>query len=87
MPAAIEKQLKNKEKVLIGLRETVRALLEDRIQTVILTEDADVHVKERIFPLCQQKGIAVQSYPAKKQLGEFLNIDVSAAVVSVLKSE
>lgn len=76
--------LKRKDKV-IGIKQTQKALEEGRLDCLYVAQDADMRVVSHIRQLCEQQGIAVQTYESMKQLGKAAGIDVGASVVGILK--
>lgn len=77
--------LKKKEKV-VGLKQTRKAAEQDRLELVIIADDADRRITDQIKQLCEEKAIKVYSADSMKQLGKAAGIDVGAAVVGILKS-
>lgn len=77
--------LKKKEKV-VGLKQTKKAIEQDRLESVIIADDADKRLTEPIKQLCKEKNIMVHTTESMKQLGKAAGIEVSAAVVGILKS-
>ncbi|MDR3216908.1 MAG: ribosomal L7Ae/L30e/S12e/Gadd45 family protein [Clostridiaceae bacterium] len=69
----------------VGLKQVLRALAEDGLLSVITADDADKKVLERVLPLATAKQVPVQSVPSKAELGRAAGIEVSAAVVGILK--
>ncbi len=77
--------LRETDRVLVGMRETLRALEENRVEFAVLADDADEHVKLKVFEACKARGVRVNRHPCKKTLGEEMGLQVSAAVISILK--
>lgn len=76
---------KNPEKKIIGFKQCLRLLAEDKVRLVILAEDSDDHIKSRVTALCEEHGVSVISAAGMEELGRLAEIEVSAAVVSILK--
>ncbi|NMA67538.1 MAG: 50S ribosomal protein L7ae-like protein [Clostridiaceae bacterium] len=77
--------LKKKERV-VGIKQTKKAIEQDKLETVIFAEDADKRVIEPLKQLCEGKNIKIQTTESMKQLGKAAGIEVSAAVVGILKN-
>lgn len=80
----IEEELKNKKNV-IGKKQTIRALLNNKVEKVYIAEDADSHVTDEIISLCNEKDIEVSYISKMEELGKACGIDVNAAAAAVLK--
>lgn len=74
-----------KEKI-IGLKQTLRAIQQNRVQVVYLANDTEDHVFRKISEPCRENGIPL--IPAnlnQKELGQLCQIEVGAAVVALIK--
>jgi len=76
--------LKKKEKV-VGIKQTRKAAEQDKLEMVIIADDADRRIVDQIKQLCEEKSIKVCNVDSMKQLGKAAGIDVAAAVVGILK--
>ena len=76
--------LKSKEKV-VGFKQSNRAIKEKKAAMVYLAKDAQPHVTEPIAALCEQEQIPVEWVESMAELGRACQIDVGAAVVTLLK--
>ncbi len=77
-------ELKN-AKLVVGTKQTLRALSKDSVLQVYIAGDADQRV---IFPLqemCSSKGVATVTVASKAVLGKACGIDVGTASVALLK--
>ena len=77
--------LKNRQKV-VGIKQTRKAAEQERLETVFFANDADQRVVGQLRNLCEEKGIQLHTVESMKQLGKAAGIDVSAAVVGILKN-
>ena len=73
------------KKIVIGKKQTLRALSRDEAKLVYLSKDADLHVTKPIADVCKEKNIEVIYYDSMKELGESVGISVNAAAAAVLK--
>ena len=71
---------------IVGLKQTLRALQQDRVATVFLADDADDHIRRKIRTACGERGVAIRTAGmGQLELGALCRIEVGAAVVAVLK--
>ena len=75
---------KNPERKIVGFKQCVRLLAEDKLLLVILAEDCDDHIKSRVIALCEEHGVSVVSGPEMCELGRLAEIEVGASVISIL---
>lgn len=78
------KQAKN---VLIGTKQTKKAIIQENVEEVFVAEDADQHLIQPIIDLCQEHGIKVNFVDSMKQLGKACGIQVGAAAAAIQKSD
>lgn len=74
-----------KEKVLVGVKQTKKALKEKQALKVIIADDAQNHVVDPIIEVCNNDGVIVEHIDSMEKLGKAVKIDVGAAVVTILK--
>jgi large subunit ribosomal protein L7A len=74
-----------KNKIVIGKKQTLRALLKDEAEKVYISRDADFHVTEPIVQVCKDKVVEILYFDNMKDLGIACGIDVNAAAAAVLK--
>lgn len=68
----------------VGAKQVRRAVESGRAKKVFLADDADPHLTEPLSRLCEEKGVAVETIPAMKELGRACGIAVSATVAAIL---
>jgi large subunit ribosomal protein L7A len=74
-----------KEKI-VGLKQTLRAIQQEKVSVVYMANDTEDHVFRKISELCQEKEVPL--IPAnlnQKELGQLCRIEVGAAVVALIK--
>ena len=72
---------------IVGLKQTLRALLQDRVVQVYLADDADEHIRRKISSACAERGVPIRSAGMNQHdLGTLCEIEVGAAVVALMKS-
>ena len=73
------------KKIVVGKKQTLRALSRDEAKLVYLSKDADLHVTKTIADVCKEKNIEIIYYDSMKELGASVGINVNAAAAAVLK--
>ncbi len=74
-----------KEKILVGVKQTKKALKEKQALKVIIADDAQSHVIDPIIEICNIDSVTVVHTDSMEKLGKAVKIDVGAAVVTILK--
>jgi large subunit ribosomal protein L7A len=69
--------------IIIGTKQTARAIEINSVSEVIVARDADARVVGKIVSLCKDKGLPVHYVDSMRRLGKACGIDVGAAVVAV----
>lgn len=80
-----EKVTQAKSDVIIGTKQSLKALKDDRIKEVVIAMDADLRVTNRIIELAEERSIPIARVDSMKKLGKACGIDVGAAVVALKK--
>ncbi|MBO5505701.1 MAG: ribosomal L7Ae/L30e/S12e/Gadd45 family protein [Clostridia bacterium] len=73
------------EKHVVGLKQSVRAVEEDKASLAFVARDADYHV---VFPfenLCREKNIQIEYVNNIKELGKACHVEVPTAVAVLLR--
>lgn len=79
-----EKVLKAKD-IVIGTKQTLRALEEGNVSEVIVAEDAEKRVVSPVEELAKAKDVPISYVDSMKKLGKACGIDVGAATVALKK--
>ncbi|WCK54686.1 50S ribosomal protein L7ae-like protein [Aneurinibacillus sp. Ricciae_BoGa-3] len=69
--------------VIIGTKQTQRAIEAGRAAEVILARDADAKILSKIVSICKEKGLPIHYVDSMHRLGKACGIDVGAAVVAI----
>jgi len=77
--------MEDNNKIVIGKKQTLRALQKDEAERVYISKDADLHVTREITDVCSEKGIEITYFDTMKELGASVGISVNAAAAAVLK--
>ncbi len=73
------------EKLVIGKKQTLRALSKEQVHKVFISRDADMHVTKPIVDVCKEKNVEIVYFDNMKDLGAECGINVNAAAAAVLK--
>jgi large subunit ribosomal protein L7A len=76
--------LKNSSDLIIGLKQTLKAIQSDRAAKVYLAEDADAYIKKSVIDACAQKNLEIIYVSTMKELGEACGIDIGASTATVI---
>ena len=79
----IEKLLNTPHKV-VGMKQVLRGLSEGAIAQVIVAEDAEADVKNRIVQAAKAAGVQIEYTASQQRLGGLVKIERSAATVGIL---
>ena len=71
--------------IIIGTKQSIKAIKDDRVSEVIIAADADVRVTSKIYDLAKEKDVPVTTVDSMKKLGKVCGIDVGAAAVALIK--
>lgn len=75
----------NRNKTVIGRKQTLRALSKNEADVVYISKDADPHVTDDIVEACREQDVRVEYFDNMRELGRACGIDVNAAAAAVLK--
>ncbi len=70
--------------VLVGTKQTTKALREGRVSKVYLAEDVDSYLADKIGAACDEAGVPAERTGTMAELGKAAGIEVGAAVVAIL---
>ncbi|ANB56259.1 ribosome-associated protein L7Ae-like protein [Anoxybacillus sp. B7M1] len=73
------------QQVLVGTKQTMRALKEGSVQEVVVAEDADPAITTKIMEAANKAGVPVTKVDSMKKLGEACKIQVRAAAVAIIR--
>lgn len=71
---------------IIGMKQVLRALEADMLQTVYIAEDAEPHIRERILAQCALHGTETRTVSTMKELGKACGIEVGAACAGIRRA-
>ncbi|MBD8070958.1 50S ribosomal protein L7ae-like protein [Bacillus sp. PS06] len=71
-------------KIIIGTKQTVKALQTTEVLEVIIADDADRRVLNKVIQVAEEKNIPVTKVESMKKLGKACGIEVGAATVAII---
>ncbi|MDI6604417.1 MAG: ribosomal L7Ae/L30e/S12e/Gadd45 family protein [Thermoanaerobacteraceae bacterium] len=76
---------KSSSKKVIGAKQTLKAITNDKVSKVFIAKDAEEHVTQKIREICNIKSIDIVFIDTMEELGTMCGIDVGAATAAELK--
>jgi large subunit ribosomal protein L7A len=77
--------VKNGAHTVVGVKQTRKAITNNKAETVFVAMDADAHVTEALTKACQEKQIPLEKVPTMAELGTTCGIHVGASAAAILK--
>lgn len=71
----------------VGIKQTRKAIKEDKAELVYLAEDVDPHLFEEIKKLCAENNVEIYYVKTMKELGKACSIDIKAASAALISDE
>lgn len=81
-----EKVTKFKSRLIIGRKQTLKAMKHGQISEVVIADDADQSVTGEIEELAEVLGVTCSKVNSKKKLGAACGIEVPASAVAIKKT-
>lgn len=79
-------QLKDVKDKIVGLKQTLRALQQDKVEKVYIANDVEEHIVRKVTEVCRDKQVPlVRLNCHQRELGRICQIEVGAAVVALPK--
>ncbi|GLH65613.1 MULTISPECIES: 50S ribosomal protein L7ae-like protein [Bacillaceae] len=72
-------------KIVVGTKQTVRALKEGKALEVIVAEDADPSIIDKVMEAAKEANVPVAKVDSMKKLGKACKIQVGAAAVAIIR--
>lgn len=73
-----------KQRLQVGYKQAVKALNENRVQKVFLSDDCELKIKTPIENLASKYNVQVFYVPTMKELGAMCGIDVGSSCAVIL---
>ena len=71
-------------KIIIGTKQTVKALQTTTVLEVVVAEDADRRVINSVLQTAEEQHVTVTKVDSMKKLGKACGIEVGAAAVAII---
>lgn len=71
------------KEIVIGSKQTLKAIKEKAVTEVIIADDADRRVTNKVLLAANEHGIPVVKVDSMKKLGKACGIEVNAATVAI----
>ncbi|WP_347861730.1 50S ribosomal protein L7ae-like protein [Salimicrobium sp. PL1-032A] len=78
-----EKVAQAKSNLVIGTKQTIKAIKTGTVKEVIIASDADPLVTGKVIRIARQFSVDYHEVPSMKELGNACGIDVGAATVAI----
>ncbi|GAA0418507.1 MAG: 50S ribosomal protein L7ae-like protein [Bacillota bacterium] len=78
-----EKVMQVQSRIIIGTKQTLKAMKNGEISEVFIADDADQHMTQKVVSLAKELGIPCQYVDSKKKLGVACGIEVGASTAAV----
>lgn len=78
-------ELKEAKKIVVGTRQTTRAVENGTALVVYVAMDAEERITNPLVQACNGKGIEVRWVDSMAQLGKACNIKVGAAMAAIIE--
>lgn len=72
-----------KSRVIIGLKQTLKAMKHGEVSEVFVADDAAGHIKSQVIRLANDLNIPCKHVDSMKKLGAACGIDVGASTVAI----
>lgn len=80
-----EKVTKLRSRIIIGTKQTLRAMKSGEVSEVFIANDADKHMTEKVANLAEELGIPYQQVDSMKELGKASGVEVGASTIAIRK--
>ena len=83
MATSIDELIASNPHRLVGLKQVVRGISEGMVWCVIVSQDSDAFVLQRVMAAIEGRRVGIRYCASKAQLGAAVGIDVAASVVGL----
>ncbi|WP_042225471.1 50S ribosomal protein L7ae-like protein [Oceanobacillus manasiensis] len=78
-----EKVAQVKSRIIIGTKQTLKAMKNGEISELVIADDADRQITQKVAGLAEELGIPCQRVDSMKKLGAACGIEVGASTVAI----
>ncbi|MFS0820984.1 50S ribosomal protein L7ae-like protein [Bacillus sp. 1P02SD] len=72
------------KKIIIGTKQAVKALQTDKVSEIVIAEDADRRVINKVLQIAEDRQIPISKVDSMKKLGKACGIEVGASTVAII---
>jgi large subunit ribosomal protein L7A len=72
-------------KIIVGTKQSVKALVNNEVKEVVIAEDADFRITQKVIQSAEQLHIPLTKVSSMKKLGKACGIEVGAAAVAIIQ--
>jgi large subunit ribosomal protein L7A len=72
-------------KIIVGTKQSVKALVNNEVKEVVIAEDADFRITQKVIQTAEQLHIPLTKVSSMKKLGKACGIEVGAAAVAIIQ--
>ena len=80
------KRLETEKSIIVGMKQTLRALEMNLVCVLYIALDADEKVTSRIEELAIKKQIEIVKVPTMRELGDACNVRIGASTCAIVKN-
>ena len=73
------------KQIIVGTKQTVRALKDGKVREVVIAEDADETIVRKVVEAANAAYVPVCKVDSMKKLGKACKIEVGAAAVAIIR--
>ncbi|MGI5901625.1 MAG: ribosomal L7Ae/L30e/S12e/Gadd45 family protein [Desulfitobacteriia bacterium] len=81
----LDDSIKKAAKIVVGLKQTLRALENDEVQRIYFAKDADALLIKPVLELANSKQVEIYEVQSMSELGRACGIKVGASVAAILE--
>ena len=78
--------LRNSDNIVIGTKQTLRALEDNKAEKVYIALDADKKITSKVKDLALEKDVIVVEVNSMEELGKCCNVKVNTATCAIIKN-
>ncbi|WP_026561214.1 50S ribosomal protein L7ae-like protein [Bacillus sp. J37] len=71
--------------IIVGTKQSVKALLNNDVKEIVIAEDADERIVQKLVQTAEQKQVPLIKVESMKKLGKACGIEVGAAAVAIIR--
>ncbi len=79
--------LRSASEKVVGIKQVLKEAEDGRIDVMLIAEDADTDVKQKLLKAASRSGTRVERVLGKRELGEAAGIQVPSACAAILKKK